>query len=125
MKIKIQSNKLLLLIIIFILLLSFTNPIFARYYEILEMFSGKAIIAEPIVKIESLQDTIEMEINKETRIKEYNFVIRNYENIGNIKRINEVDFLYDIEIKNSSDNFPIKYELYCVRRRKRKVKRTK
>lgn len=109
-----SKSKIKMILIISLLLISYSIPIFARYYETLESFSGKAIIAEPIIKVEPLQETIKMEVNKESVIKEYKFIVKNYEVSENIKRINEVDFLYDIEIKNSDENFPIKYELFEV-----------
>lgn len=105
-----------MLIISFALCLIFFEPqIFARYYETLDTITAEATIAEPIIKVEALQDTIKMEINKESNITQYSFIVKNYEiDSNNKKRINEVDFLYDIEIKNSSENFPIRYELYDV-----------
>ncbi len=107
-----KKLKLKIILIISFLLITYSTPIFARYYESLEYFCGRATIAEPIIKVESLQETIDMEINKETGIKEYRFVVKNYEVKENEKRINEVDFLYDIEIKNSDENFPVKCELF-------------
>lgn len=107
-----KKLKLKTTLIISFLLICYSTPIFARYYEILEIFSGKATIAEPIIRVEQLQDTINSEINKEKEIEEYKFVVKNYEIDANGKRINEVDFLYDIEIKNSDENFPIKCELF-------------
>ena len=109
-----KKIKLKVMLIISFLLICYSTPIFARYYEILECFSGKATIAEPIIKVEELQDTINIEINKENEIKEYNFVVKNYEINNGLKRINEVDFLYDIEIKNSNEKFPIKCELFEI-----------
>ena len=107
-----KKIKLKVILIISFLLICYSTPIFARYYECLEFFSGKATIAEPIIKVEQLQDTINVEINKENEVKEYKFVVKNYEIGANGKRINEVDFLYDIEIKNSNDKFPVKCELF-------------
>ena len=104
--------KLIILVVIFICCLS--NPIFARYYEILENISAKATIAEPIIIVEGLQDMIKTEVTKENVIEEYNFVVKNYIQTENAKRISEVDFLYDIEIKNSDENFPVRYELYDI-----------
>ncbi len=87
-------------------------PCFARYYESLGKIHGKAVIAEPIVKIESLQDTINLEMNKDIGEKEYYFVIKNYElDVFNNKRVSEVDFTYNIEIKSTNSNFPVKYYL--------------
>lgn len=109
-----KKIKLKVILIISFLLIFYSTPIFARYYESLECFSGKAIIAEPIIRVEKMQETINMQINKENKIEEYNFVVKNYEIDANGKRINEVDFLYDIEIKNSDNNFPIKCKLFEV-----------
>lgn len=109
-----KKLKLKTTLIISFLLICYSTPIFARYYEILENFSGKATIAEPIIKVEQMQDTINMEINKENEIKEYKFIVKNYETDEKGKRINEVDFLYDIEIKNSNEKFPIKCELFEI-----------
>lgn len=100
--------------IITFFLICYSTPIFARYYEGLERFSCKGTIAEPIMKVETLQETIEMKIDKENTIKEYKFIVKNYEIINNKKRISEVDFLYDIEIKKSDNNFPIKCKLFEV-----------
>lgn len=106
--------KFKVILIISFLVICFSNPIFARYYEKFEYMSAKATIAEPIIKVENLQDTIKTKITEDSKIEEYNFVVRNYEMENNEKRINEVNFLYDIEIKNSNENFPIRYELYDV-----------
>ncbi len=107
---KVKKLLLISLIIINIQIVSF-----ARYYETLDKIQGYAVIAEPIVKLESLQDTIQLEINKETERKEYYFIIKNYEiDSKNNKRISEVDFSYDIEIEITDNNFPIKYELYDI-----------
>ena len=109
-----KKLKMKLILILSFLLISYSTPIFARYYECLESFSGKGVIAEPIIKVQALQNTINMEVNKESMIEEYSFVVRNYELNNNEKRINEVDFLYEIEIKNSDNNFPIKCKLFDV-----------
>ena len=111
----IKKLKLMLIISLIILLIFSQKTVFARYYQALEKTSAKATIAEPIIKVEALQEAIIMEINKESEIKQYSFIIKNYElDSNNTKRITEVGFLYDIEIKNSSENFPIRYELYDV-----------
>lgn len=106
-KLKIQKIISFLLIVFLI-----PTPSFARYYDNLGKFSTKASIAEPIINVETLQETVVSDFNK-TTVKEYHFKITNYEleTNGN-KRISEVDFNYTIEIKNSSNNFPAKYELY-------------
>lgn len=107
-------KKIAVLIINFIILCIFLQlPSFARYYELLNNIVGRATIAEPIIKVENLQDTIKTEVNKETTNKEYYFIVKNYEiDSFNNKRISEVDFYYDIEIKNYDDNFPVEYKLY-------------
>lgn len=115
MKIK---KKLKIILIASFMLFAFSTPIFARYYETLQQFTGKATIAEPIIKVEALKDKISMQVNRESTIEEYNFCIKNYINESKGKRINEVDFLYDIEIINSNENFPIKLELYEVGKEK-------
>lgn len=107
-----KTMKMKKILIISVFIICYSTPIFARYYESLEYFSGKATIAEPIIKVENLQNTISMEINKEENIKEYKFVVKNYEVNNGKKRISEVDFLYDIEIRNSNNNFPVRYELF-------------
>ena len=107
-----KKENVKVILIVSLLLICYSRPIFARYYESIELFSGKATIAEPIVKVEALQDTINMEVNKESNINEYNFIVKNYEINKGLKRINEANFLYDIEVKNSDNNFPVKYELF-------------
>ena len=103
---------------IFILILIITFPLVvnARYFEKIENIKGKAIIAEPIFKVETIQDTIIQTIDKETDIKQYVFKIKNYEteNNGTSKRVSQVDMLYNIEIINEKENFPIKIALYEI-----------
>lgn len=114
MSLKKKMKKIRILVLISILFfISSQNSVVARYYESILKINGRAIIAEPIIRVEALQDTIITEINKNSQIQEYAFVVKNYEiDSSNKKRINEVDFLYNIEIKNSNENFPIRYELY-------------
>ena len=69
-------------------------------------------IPEPIVDIEKSQDTIVKKIISNTQIQEFCFTIRNFKNMENCKKISEVDFEFEIEIKKSNSIFPIKYELY-------------
>lgn len=106
---KIVSWKIISVIII-ILIIPITS--LAKYYEIIRKIEGNAIIAEPIVVVEKKQEKVISDFNKNT-VKEYGFLVKNYkyDERGN-KRISEVDFIYNIEIKNSSNNFPVKYELY-------------
>lgn len=107
---KIQIIKILASFFIIIVVIQ-TNS-FARYYESLNKITGKATIAEPIIKVENLQETIIENINKNSKEKEYYFNVKNYLiNEKNNKKITEVDFDFFIEIKNSDTNFPIKYKL--------------
>ena len=107
-----KKIKLLILISVLIVIL-FPKNVLARYYQSFLKINGKATIAEPIIRVEPLQETITAEINKNVQIQEYFFIVKNYENdSNNNKRINEVDFSFYIEIENSNDNFPVKYELY-------------
>ena len=102
-------KKLKKILIISIFLISIEINCFARYYENLEKIQTKA----PIIRIDKLEDTINLELNKKTEPKEYFFIIKNYEiDELNNKRISEVDFNYNIEIINSDNKFPVKYELY-------------
>lgn len=108
-----MKKKLKIVIFSIAILIVFQSSSFARYYESLKNIYGKATIAEPIVKVEALQEPIITEFNKNTQAKEYYFTIKNYEiNSNNEKRISEVDFEFAIQIKNSENTFPIKYELY-------------
>lgn len=110
-----KKLKIIMIVNLFVFFVFVQEPIFARYYDSIGKIIGKATIAEPIIKVEALQDTIIMEVNRKSNISQYNFVIKNYEiDSKNNKRINEIDFLYDIEIKNSTKNFPIRYELYDI-----------
>lgn len=104
----------IVLIISIILLIPLVT--YARYFEKIENIKGKAIIAEPIFRVENLQDKIVEVVNKESKIKEYIFEVRNYEvePDGIEKRISQVDMEYNIEIKHEKNNFPIKCELYEV-----------
>lgn len=103
-----------IVISILLIMIFFQIPALARYYENLKMVNAKGIIAEPIVQVELLQDTIVANVDKKNSIKECYFYLKNYliENNNNNKRINEADFICDIEIKLTNLNFPIKFELY-------------
>lgn len=113
-----KIKKVLKILVISLIFICFylQLPTFARYYESIENILGQGVIAEPIIIVENLSDTISMEVNKKTEVKEYNFIIKNYElDSSNNKKISEVDFCYDISIQNYDDNFPIEYELYdCI-----------
>ena len=106
-----KKAKKLLIVSIFIISINICS--FARYYEKIGAIQGRATIAEPIVIVEGLQDTISLEINKNTKPIQYCFVVRNYKTDSeNNKKISEVDFFYNIVVKSSSTNFPVKFELY-------------
>ena len=68
-------------------------------------------IAEPIVRVEKLEETEIIDFKKDTT-KEYKFKIKNYylDNSKN-ERINEVDLIYNLKIE-FDNSFPIKAELY-------------
>lgn len=102
------KNWKIINIIIIILIIPITS--FAKYYEIIRKIEGNAVIAEPIVVVEKKQEKIISNFDKNT-VKEYYFTVKNYKYDEN-QRISEVDFVYNIEIKNSTSNFPVKYQLY-------------
>ena len=115
MKIKLKlKNKYQSCFIIILIIILIPLVVNARYFEKLQNIRGKAFIAEPIFKVENLQETITETINKETQIKDYIFKIKNYELLqdGKNKRISEVDMEYNIQIVESDSKFPIMYELY-------------
>ncbi len=99
-------------ILLLLIIANFSTNVFARYYEKISNINLSFNIAEPIIIVEKKQDTIIKNINSNSPIQEFYFTIKNYKNIENNKKISEVDFEFDIEIKNSDDTFPIKYELY-------------
>ena len=72
-----------------------------------EKYTVKSQIAKPIFIIEK-DKNIEEKINVNSFPIEYNFCIKNYDE----KNINEVEFIYDIELDISDENFPIQYTLY-------------
>lgn len=59
-----------------------------------------------------LQDTITTTVDKIHPIQESYFCLKNYVIENDSKRINETDFICDIEIKLSDEMFPVKFELY-------------
>lgn len=97
---------------IILIIVFFEIPSFARYYESIKKIGGKATIAEPIVRTELLQEKIITNVNKINQIQESYFNLKNYVIENNNKRINETDFLCDIEIKLTDENFPVRFELY-------------
>lgn len=104
----------IVVILIIILIICLSQNTFSRFYEKLEKTLIKAEIAEPIIKFESMNETIKVNnFNKNVDEKEYTFKIKNYEIIEDgKKKISEVSFDYVIEINNKNNNFPVKYKLY-------------
>ena len=106
-------KKAKILLIISLIIISLNICCYARYYEKIGTIQGKGTIAEPIVIVEGLQDTINLEINKNTEPVQYSFVVKNYKiDSDKNKKISEVDFSYNIVVKSSSSNFPARFELY-------------
>ena len=90
-KIRVRPNYILcMLVIIMILLINFS----VSKYKYLITENGNAKIAEPIIVFEQ-DENLEIEYNKKTGQIEYAFKIKNY----NDTKINEVDFLYNIEMR--------------------------
>lgn len=108
-----MNNKNKRVIIILIIIIFFSKNTFAKFYEELEKTVIKAEIAEPIVKLESISETVTMNnFNKNIGEKEYDFIIKNYEIAKDgKKKISEVNFNYFIEIKSTNNSFPVKYKL--------------
>ena len=71
-----MKRKIKILLLISFVLISIQISSFARYYDVIGKIKGRATIAEPIVKVEKLQDTIIAEINKKSQPIEYYFVIK-------------------------------------------------
>ncbi len=104
-------SKLIMLFLLMIFYLKIYS--FAMYCESLKNIQIRANIAEPIIKIEPLQETIFCKMNSNSENKEYIFSIKNYYiNENNIKRISETDFDFNFEVTVSNKQFPIKYKLY-------------
>ena len=82
-----------------LLVVSYSCNTFARYYEKISNIKLLFSIPEPIVDIEKSQDTIVKKIISNTQIQEFCFTIRNFKNMENCKKISEVDFEFEIEIK--------------------------
>ena len=64
-------------------------------------------ILEPIVVLEK-EETIQTQMDENSFPMEYHFSICNYRE----EEINEVEFEYTIEIKNSAENFPVSCQLW-------------
>lgn len=117
-----MKKTLILKILLSILIILFfiQNYSIAQYNEILNKIFVNGTIARPIIVVEKLQDTVIAKIDKDSENKEYYFKVKNYIiNESEEKIITEVDFDFSIEIKNSNNNFPIKYELYDCENKKR------
>lgn len=105
---KVNKEKLiiLMLFIIIFLLVNFS----VSKYRFLITENGKAVIAEPIIIFEK-GEVINTEYNKKSGELEFAFKIKNYLDDSNI---NEVDFMYNLEIIETNTNFPISYKLIDV-----------
>lgn len=99
-------------VVFMLIVISFSTNAFARYYEKISNIKLLLNIAEPIIKVEKNQDTIIKSVNQDTPIQEFYFTVKNYRNIDNEKKISEIDLEFEMEIVNSDDTFPIKYEIY-------------
>lgn len=99
--------KTKLIILTILLILFYTPNISISKYSSQIVQEGIASIAEPIIIIEEIVEPISMLIDKNSFPLEYSFIIKNYDG----DKINEVDFYYNIEIQNSTENFPITYKL--------------
>ena len=104
-----KLNKLLLLIL---LLISVHIICYARYYENIGLISGKAIIAEPVFKVEKVDTVKSLNVDRNTNNEEYSFIVKNYYTQNTNTRITETDLIFNIEIINLYDNFPVEYKLY-------------
>lgn len=107
-----KKMKLKILLSFVVVVFCVQNTSMARYYEMLNKVFVRTTIAEPIIEVQNLQDTVVSEMNKKSENKEYYFKVKNYKFEDTQKQITEVDFDFYIEIINSNNNFPIKYELY-------------
>ena len=95
----------LIIILLFIIMMVLIGYSVSKY-KLLITENGTGIIAEPIIVFEK-DDKINTEFNKKLGILEYNFKIKNY----NEEKVNEVDFLYNIEILENNLDFPVEYKL--------------
>lgn len=109
-----MKNKIRKLIISsFIIIILLENVSIARYYKKLTGIKVKFQIVKPIIKLESDNKLpIEIFCNKNMKKFEHIFCIKNYSNDDDNLKISELDIEYEIEVKNSNENFPIKYMIY-------------
>ena len=70
-------------------------------------YKAGAEIAKPIIVLEK-DEVLKTQINQNTFPLEYHFWIQNYREDD----INEVDFEYSIELENSTENFPVSYDVF-------------
>lgn len=69
-------------------------------------------LAEPIIEINSIQNTIKKDVIVGDKIEEFYFNVRNYKKKAD-KIISEVKLSYNIEIKiSNNDCYGIEYKLY-------------
>ena len=101
--------KKILAISILILLIPISA--FAKYYEETSKVKTTGIIAEPIVRVQSLTENKNIQMYEET-VEEYNFMVCNFFEYDEDIRISELDFKYNLEVLNTSDKFPVRIELY-------------
>lgn len=106
-----KIKKILIIILIFIIGV-FPIKVFSRYYQKNQNIKLYLKMAEPIIKVEPKQNTIIKKVNANTQIEEYHFIIKNYDIIDNNKKISEVGFSFNVEIKSSNNQFPIRYEIF-------------
>ncbi len=102
-----SQNRIIIifLLVLLIQMIGVTNSKYATsFFE-----EGKASIAEPVVELESFEN-VERVVNKLDFPIEYTFKLKNYKE----NKINEVDFLYNIEVIFSNNNFPIKYKIIDI-----------
>lgn len=104
--------KRIVFVVLILIVITFSTNAFARYYKKISNIKLLLNIAEPIINVEKNQDTIIKSINPNTPMQEFYFTVKNYKNIDNVKKISEIDLEFEMEILNSDDTFPIKYELY-------------
>lgn len=105
---KISKERIIVLMLFTIMCLLVNYSVSKYKYVITE--NGKAFIAEPIIIFEK-GNSINTEYNKKSGELVYAFKIKNYIDDENI---NEVDFVYNLEIIESNTDFPVSYKLIDV-----------
>ena len=94
------------LLVISLILLMIPITTIASYNSSVNL-KVKSQIAEPILRIECLDNKVEKEFKKNS-IEEFNFAVKNYTG----DRISEIDFYYTIQIIIDNNNFPAEIELF-------------